>query len=381
MAKRKTPEDVAQAYIASEQGQKLVLALSLASQANRLFSELLEQGLPAKLRLNAEPEKINGKRGKQKAIKDPNAPKQPKTAYILFLMNERKEILKEHPEAALPDVTKAVAAKWNTLSAEEKQPYIDAAAAEKEKYAAVKEKYDDDVKHYKETLGGQEPPQAPAKKRRRKQKEVDAPVPDTPPSNDDEEDEPEQEEEQEVPEEQGEEEQQEEDEESEESEEEEEAPPPPPKKKGRKNAVKKETNAASTPNHVPKAAPVPAPSETKKPVAKQAKKDGKPKKKQAQSEAPTSPPTLAVPGTPKSSKRLAEAPVPEVEGSAKKKKKKAQGGGDGTDVAAAGNAMNGTPKSPGKALMPKSPGKNAINGDAEIVAKKQKKKPKQKVEE
>ena len=69
---------------------------------------------------------------KKKAVKDPNKPKRPPSAFFVFMEEFRKQFNKEHPEnKAVSAVGKAAGAKWKTMSEAEKAPY--AAKAEKRK--------------------------------------------------------------------------------------------------------------------------------------------------------------------------------------------------------------------------------------------------------
>ncbi|KAK9669639.1 hypothetical protein RND81_13G145600 [Saponaria officinalis] len=82
------------------------------------------------------------KKKKPKRKKDPNAPKKPNTAFILFSNAERENIKKEKPGIIFTEVGKLLGEKWRNLSAEEKQPY-------EEKAEADKQRYKDEVSDYK----------------------------------------------------------------------------------------------------------------------------------------------------------------------------------------------------------------------------------------
>ncbi|KAL4278341.1 hypothetical protein GQ457_03G037560 [Hibiscus cannabinus] len=78
--------------------------------------------------------KSTAKAGKQsgKAVKDPNKPKRPASAFFVFMEEFRESYKKEHPKnKSVAAVGKAGGDKWKSLSAAEKAPYI--AKAEKRK--------------------------------------------------------------------------------------------------------------------------------------------------------------------------------------------------------------------------------------------------------
>ncbi len=60
-----------------------------------------------------------GKRSK----KDPNAPKRPLSAYILFSQDKRPEVTKAHPDWPVTEVMKEMGKMWAAASAKEKAKY------------------------------------------------------------------------------------------------------------------------------------------------------------------------------------------------------------------------------------------------------------------
>ncbi len=104
-----------------------------------------------KAKAETEPkEKVEKPKAGRKA-KDPNAPKRGKNAYFLFLDAVRAEVTEEvkadaewaekkHPQR-LGEIARRVKARWDALSEEEKQPYLEAEAAEKTRYAEEKAAY------------------------------------------------------------------------------------------------------------------------------------------------------------------------------------------------------------------------------------------------
>lgn len=61
------------------------------------------------------------RRKKEKKIKDPNAPKRPPSAYILFQNEVRDEIREKNPGMAYKDVLSMIAEKWKELQPEQKK--------------------------------------------------------------------------------------------------------------------------------------------------------------------------------------------------------------------------------------------------------------------
>ena len=78
---------------------------------------------------------------KPKAKKDPNAPKKPRSAYILFSMDEGKKIRESNPSMSSPEVMKLVGQRWSELDPKEKQRFEEKSAADKERYNDEAEAY------------------------------------------------------------------------------------------------------------------------------------------------------------------------------------------------------------------------------------------------
>ncbi|KAH7832516.1 putative high mobility group protein B2 [Monocercomonoides exilis] len=70
----------------------------------------------------------------QRAKKDPNAPKRPAQAYILYVSDKRAEIKEKHPDYKNTEIISEAAKLWKEASASEKKPYEDKAKKLKEKY-------------------------------------------------------------------------------------------------------------------------------------------------------------------------------------------------------------------------------------------------------
>ncbi|KAG5226882.1 FACT complex [Salix suchowensis] len=74
------------------------------------------------------------KKRKPKKKKDPNAPKRSKSAYMFFSQMERENVRKSNPGIVFGEIAKALADKWNAMTAEEKEPYEEMARDDKKRY-------------------------------------------------------------------------------------------------------------------------------------------------------------------------------------------------------------------------------------------------------
>lgn len=70
----------------------------------------------------------------QKKTKDPNAPKQPLSAYFLYSNQERDKIKQANPEFTICEIAKELGKRWGEMSAEEKQQYTQRAEGLRHKY-------------------------------------------------------------------------------------------------------------------------------------------------------------------------------------------------------------------------------------------------------
>jgi hypothetical protein len=64
-----------------------------------------------------------GKPKKEKKAKDPDAPKRPASAYILFSNAKRAEVVKANPAAKLPEVAKILGGMWKALTPEQQSKF------------------------------------------------------------------------------------------------------------------------------------------------------------------------------------------------------------------------------------------------------------------
>ncbi|EPS69148.1 hypothetical protein M569_05619, partial [Genlisea aurea] len=86
---------------------------------------------------------------KEKAVKDPNKPKRPASAFFVFMEEFRKTYKEKHPNnKSVAAVGKAGGEKWKSMSAAEKAPYV--AKADKRKV-----QYEKDVQAYNKKISGE----------------------------------------------------------------------------------------------------------------------------------------------------------------------------------------------------------------------------------
>lgn len=69
--------------------------------------------------------------------KDPNAPKKPLTAYLLFSGSVRAQCREENPELKMTQIAGVIGNKWKALSEEEQKKWSDLSAKQKEEYKSV----------------------------------------------------------------------------------------------------------------------------------------------------------------------------------------------------------------------------------------------------
>ncbi|KAL7409254.1 hypothetical protein BDY24DRAFT_224799 [Mrakia frigida] len=84
------------------------------------------------------------KRAEKKAAKDPNAPKRPASAYLMY-QNEVREHYKDlHPKVAYQEVLKLIGDSWKTLAEDQKKVYLDRASDSMDEYKKEAEGYKQD---------------------------------------------------------------------------------------------------------------------------------------------------------------------------------------------------------------------------------------------
>jgi len=78
---------------------------------------------------------------RKKTNKDKTAPKRGKSAYIFFCIKARPDIKAANPTMASKDITKELGRQWREMTDEEKKPFLDEAAEDKERYEEEKVGY------------------------------------------------------------------------------------------------------------------------------------------------------------------------------------------------------------------------------------------------
>mmetsp|Transcript_6080 Transcript_6080/g.10387 ORF Transcript_6080/g.10387 Transcript_6080/m.10387 type:complete len:105 (-) Transcript_6080:323-637(-) len=79
---------------------------------------------------------------KRRAKKDKDAPKRGMSAYMFFVQDKREGVKTAKPELAFGEISKELGAMWKALSDDEKTPYVEKAAADRERYLKEKATYD-----------------------------------------------------------------------------------------------------------------------------------------------------------------------------------------------------------------------------------------------
>ena len=69
----------------------------------------------------AEEQLGDDKKKRKRKTKDPNAPKQPMSSYLIFSQKFRSQVKEMHPEMAPKDVASELGRMWREMSEEEKQ--------------------------------------------------------------------------------------------------------------------------------------------------------------------------------------------------------------------------------------------------------------------
>ncbi|KAG0695778.1 hypothetical protein DFH29DRAFT_954035 [Suillus ampliporus] len=109
------------------------------------------------------------KRKREKRIKDPNAPKGPASAYILFQNDIRSAYKKEHPDMSNKELLRLIGDQWKGLDEEKKDFY-------REQHGRAKKKHEVDLAAY----NAQNPDHVPAEDKadgKKKKKESEPPAP------------------------------------------------------------------------------------------------------------------------------------------------------------------------------------------------------------
>ena len=141
------------------------MAVTPKEMNNMVLMFLKEHGLNGE---DAWMDSANQHRVKQllagKTLKDPNAPKRAKSAYLLFCSENRDKVKKELGDCSNVDVTKELGVRWNILKEDSSR------AAELEKFSKLSQ---EDRQRYEEECDSYTPP--PGLKGKGKKKDPNAP--------------------------------------------------------------------------------------------------------------------------------------------------------------------------------------------------------------
>jgi len=112
-----------------------------------LLEALKEDEVQEKLKEVVSANLPKQKRNSPKKLKDPKAPKRPKSAYMFYCDANRErvkeQVLEENPDAKLPEVTRALADEWNAIKndAKKSRKYVKLATKAKDEYDEAKAGY------------------------------------------------------------------------------------------------------------------------------------------------------------------------------------------------------------------------------------------------
>ncbi|KAF9202509.1 Non-histone chromosomal protein 6 [Haplosporangium sp. Z 27] len=85
---------------------------------------------------------VEDKKRKRKAKKDPNAPKNPMSAYLLFCEEWREKVKAQNPDSSFGELGRLLGEQWRAYTEDQKAPYLAKHEKAKQKYATEKAAYD-----------------------------------------------------------------------------------------------------------------------------------------------------------------------------------------------------------------------------------------------
>jgi hypothetical protein len=109
--------------------------------------------------------------GKKRKRKDPDAPKAPPTAYVLFCKDQRPRVMAENPNADFAESNRKLGELWKGTAEEERLVYSTTAAKLRVEYQKERLKYK--AEHPKQS--SDEDDASPKKRRKRAKRDPDAP--------------------------------------------------------------------------------------------------------------------------------------------------------------------------------------------------------------
>ena len=104
----------------------------------KIYTKAMESYSPSE-EFKAKTAEFNKKKAKKE--RDPNKPKNPHSAYILFCADVRAGVVAENSDVAPKVIMTLLGAKWKETAADVRQPYEDLAAQKKEVHKVAMEAY------------------------------------------------------------------------------------------------------------------------------------------------------------------------------------------------------------------------------------------------
>jgi hypothetical protein len=111
------------------------------SDNNEVVERLTQEFSRAMTKKIAEFLAENSTPRKQRAKRDKNAPKKPKTGYMFFCSEQRAQVKEDNPDMTNPDITRELARQWKALADEEKEQYQNQAKGDKQRFLEEMENY------------------------------------------------------------------------------------------------------------------------------------------------------------------------------------------------------------------------------------------------
>nr|GMD07499.1 high mobility group B protein 6-like isoform X1 [Ipomoea batatas] len=137
-------EKLQQLKIEKEQTEELLKAkeemlIQKEKEQEKLQTELKKLQKIKEFKPNLNFPITKGDKDQEKKGKKGNDPakKRPATAYLLWCKDQWNEVKKENPKAEFKEISNTLAAKWKTISADEKKPYEEKYQSEKEVYLKI----------------------------------------------------------------------------------------------------------------------------------------------------------------------------------------------------------------------------------------------------
>mmetsp|Transcript_255 Transcript_255/g.346 ORF Transcript_255/g.346 Transcript_255/m.346 type:complete len:197 (-) Transcript_255:1183-1773(-) len=104
------------------------------------FGQAMDMPAKTKVRKQNASGGVHGKK-RRKKVKDPEAPKNPLSAYLFFVVKQRSEMSPSDSELDFREMAKKIGRMWRGMSKEEKQPYVQLADYDKKRYEKEKQQY------------------------------------------------------------------------------------------------------------------------------------------------------------------------------------------------------------------------------------------------